>query len=123
MFTDVFFTPILVNDLIDRMIRLTECGASGIMNVGGANRLSKYDFGVQLARAFGYAQHHIDPVPLDRLKLLAPRPRDMSLNSAYTERVIGTSTPTVEDGLRRLVQLGREQWPRGLGKAMGATPT
>jgi dTDP-4-dehydrorhamnose reductase len=122
MFNDVFFTPILVNDLIDRVVGLLDAGASGIVHVGGADRLSKYDFGRRLAAAFGYADEHIVPIPVGQLTLKAERPRDMSLNSHKAEGLLDSPTPTLDEGLIRLHRLGREGWPLALERVM-TTPS
>jgi dTDP-4-dehydrorhamnose reductase len=121
MFDDVFFTPILVNDLIDRFVSLFDRGASGVLHVGGADRLSKFQFGVRLARTFGYPETGIVPVPIDAMKLGAPRPRDMSLDSRQAELLLGSPMPTLDDGFARLQRLSREQWPQALERAMSAS--
>lgn len=120
MFDDVFFTPVLVNDLVDRCMALLEAGASGILHVGGAERLSKYGFGVRVARAFGYADPDIVPVSIGTLSLTAVRPRDMSLNSLRADALLG-SRAALAEGLTRLQRLRQEGWPREMEEAVSAS--
>jgi len=59
MFSDVFFTPILINDLVDVMVELIGRGATGIFHVVGSERLSKYTFALKVAEVFGYPKDGI----------------------------------------------------------------
>ena len=52
LFKDIYYTPILVEPLVDTVHELVQRKASGIFNVVGDDRISKYDFGLKLAREF-----------------------------------------------------------------------
>ena len=118
MFSDVFFTPILIDDLVDLILRLVERGATGVFNVAGGTRLSKHDFALKLAGAFSYPTDGIRSISVEGYPFTAPRPRDMSLNSDKTQSYLGVQMPNVEDGLRRLVDLKREGRHHVLEEAM-----
>ncbi len=81
LFTDVFFTPILADSLAFGAHELLEGGASGIFNVVGDERLSKYEFALLLADQFSLPRERIQPKQLNGSHLVAPRPRDMSLDN------------------------------------------
>lgn len=102
MFSDVFFTPILVNELIDVIFTLLKAGAEGVYNIAGRERVSKHSFGVRLAEVFNYSPVRIRPIIVDERGLRARRPKDMSLNCEKTAREIGYQMPGVSDGLWRL---------------------
>ena len=120
MFADVFFTPLLVNDLIDRAVALLERDGSGVVNIVGADRLSKYAFGLRLARTFGFSEDQILAVETSTVSLNAVRPRDMSLSSLRAEELLGSPMPSVDAGLARLQQLGAGGWPQKLARAVVA---
>lgn len=101
-FTDVFTTPISTPDLINAMMSLVLCGQSGIFNVTGADRISKYEFARKIAVAFGYPVDRILPISVDDLNLKALRPRDMSLSSEKFLRVLGKAPMRIDDGIRTL---------------------
>src|SRR5262249_14757224 len=84
MFTDVFITPILINDLLECIVQLLQINVSGVLNVAGSERVSKYEVGVRTARYFGYSPERIHPISVEEFPFAAPRPRDMSL---ATDRV------------------------------------
>ncbi|MDD9842057.1 MAG: SDR family oxidoreductase [Alphaproteobacteria bacterium] len=80
LFNDVFYTPATSHQLIKKAHALVEQNAKGIFNMVGAEKLSKYDFGLQLAQAFDLDERLITACSIDEAGLLAKRPKDMSLS-------------------------------------------
>lgn len=107
MFDDVFITPILADRLADHAHRLLDLGAKGIYNVVGDERISKYDFGVALARAFGLPERLICRGKISASQLSAKRPPDMSLDNSKARARLGASLGTVAEHLRLLQQQER----------------
>lgn len=89
MFDDVFFTPILADALALTAQSLLSLGACGIYHVVGDERISKYDFGLKLARIFGLDVGLIERTSVADAKLAARRPLDMSLSNARTRKLLG----------------------------------
>jgi dTDP-4-dehydrorhamnose reductase len=118
MFTDIFFTPILINTLIDAILELQRQGARGIFNVAGGERLSKYEFGVQVARRHGYSETQIHPCSVRSFPFKAPRPRDMSLSTAKAAGMLGHLMPTMAESLAGLQRLQDQGWPERLEAAV-----
>lgn len=105
MFSDVYFTPILINDLIDVVVQLAQRGASGIFHVAGGERLTKHAFALKLAEVFGHPRDTIRAINVKDFPFRARRPGDMSLSSKKTEQYLGFQMPVVKDGLNRLRRL------------------
>lgn len=118
LFMDVYITPILINYLVEIIEQLVLRKASGAFNVAGRDRMSKYEFGVRLAREFGYAVPGLRPVSISDASLRASRPRDMSLGTDKVSRVLGRSMPSVADSLSQLKALAGAGWPKRLWDAM-----
>lgn len=118
MFHDVFFTPILVNDLADVIFDLAATEASGIFNVSGGERISKYDFALRLADTLGYSSSRIRPISVDEFSFKARRPKEMSLECAKAETHLGISMPNTQDSLTHLRDLRLDGWPIALQSAM-----
>ena len=104
-FTDVYFCPILANDLAEILLRMTDHGLSGIYNAVGSERINKYDLGRRLAVAFGLNADQIVPVSIKDAALRAARPRDTSLTTEKIAGELGRAMPDVESGLRRFWNL------------------
>ena len=117
MFTDVFFTPILIDNLVELSLQLVAAGAKGRYNLAGGQRLSKYDFAIKAAEVFGLPGHGIRPTSVKDFPFKARRPEEMSLSSNKAEALLGSPMPSVGDGLSRL----KETKAGGRREAMEAT--
>jgi dTDP-4-dehydrorhamnose reductase len=81
LFCDVYFTPILMAHLISATHALIDNNAEGIFHITGDERLSKYDFGLNLAYAFRLDPNLIRPTALLSREDLVQRPLDLSLSN------------------------------------------
>jgi dTDP-4-dehydrorhamnose reductase len=88
LFTDEYRCPIFVDDLADALIE-----------IAGAQRLSRYKLGVKLANAF-----HTVPrfEPALCASHPAPRPRDCTLDISRAQRILKTKLRGVDDVLPRI---------------------
>jgi len=121
LFTDVFFTPIYVVDLAQRLVRLLAADAQGIVHIGGRERLSKHEFGRLMAELGGFGMDRVRTGSVKDAPLPAPRPRDVSLNSQRCARLTGLEVPEVRAGLQRfLADRGRPLTARVTVDAAGS---
>jgi len=100
-FTDVLFSPILVNHLAAPILDLLRDGYTGIFHLGGSWSGSKYEFACRLAETFEFDRSEILPAKLEGASLQATRPLDTSLDIRKVSRVLNTRTPGLDEGLRR----------------------
>jgi len=114
LFTDVFFTPILIETMVEVVHDLVEMEVSGRFHVVGDERLSKYDFGRRIAEAFDFDQTLIKPGLIGDHDALVRRPYDMSLSNLKARELLGRTLGTVCEGIARL----REQVRDGLASEM-----
>lgn len=98
-FSDIHFTPILITDLVEASMKLALKGVSGIVNVCGGERVSKFEFCRKAARIFGYDPSLIAPISIGDRILKAHRPLDMSLSTGLATALLGHAMPSVDDGL------------------------
>jgi len=108
LFTDVFFTPVLVDVLQRAVADLLTAGAAGVVHIAGDERLSKYEFGLRVARHFGLNARLIRPGLLSGSAGLVPRPRDMSLSNSRVRKLLGRSLGTVDEHLLELQRQERD---------------
>ncbi len=99
LFDDLFFTPIYVTHLVERVVALVTGGHRGTFHVAGRDRVSKHQFGLALADRAGLSAAAIVRGSLDAASLAAPRPKDISLNSDKVRLAIGRDAPSIEDGI------------------------
>lgn len=89
LFDDVYFTPILADSLAIACHQLTEQGESGIVNMVGDERLSKYEFALKLCEEFQLSPALIKRDQLAHAGLKAMRPLDMSLSNVKVRQSLG----------------------------------
>ena len=104
LFTDVFYTPILIEVLVDAIHQLIEKQASGIFNVVSDERVSKYEFGLRIADTFNLNASKIKEGTLAALPSNVRRPQDMSLSNQKISQLLGHSLGGVDKQLAQLRQ-------------------
>jgi dTDP-4-dehydrorhamnose reductase len=114
LFEDVFYTPILAESLALIAAQLVGINQSGVVNLGGDTRISKFDFGVRLAEAFGLDKSLISPVKFVSRSDLVTRPLDMSLSNKYATTLLGAPGSSLDSDILRL----RQQEEQGLAKEL-----
>jgi dTDP-4-dehydrorhamnose reductase len=123
LFDDVHFTPILADALALTAHKLAEGGASGIFNITGDDRVSKYAFGQQLAKRFELPAELIQHGQMGLAQLRATRPIDMSLANAKTRSYVGASLGSLDcyfNDLHLQERQGRRmELLRAVGEASG----
>ncbi|TAK90633.1 MAG: SDR family oxidoreductase [Burkholderiaceae bacterium] len=102
LFDDVYFTPILADALALAAHELIDKDVSGVVNLTGDERLSKYEFALQLAKEFSLPAELIRPNQLAHAHLLAKRPLDMSLDNSRAREILGRGLGTVPQFLSGL---------------------
>lgn len=106
MFKDVFFSPILVNNLSEAIFEVYERDIEGVLNVAGSERCSKLHFGEKIAEVFALDKSYIKPISIeDFTNFKAPRPRDVSLDVSKAKKMLRTELLDVEGGLVRMREL------------------
>lgn len=102
LFDNVHFTPILADSLALAAHELAALGASGIVNLVGDERLSKYEFAQRLAGCFELPAELIRRDQMTRTSLRARRPRDMSLSNAKARQMLGRRLGSADEHLAAL---------------------
>lgn len=113
-YTDLIFCPLLVNDLVEILLRMFERGLSGIYHVVSSEAQSKFAFGQMLAREFGLDETLITPASYQESGMKAPRSPRLTLRSEKLACALGETLPAQQPGLRRYAELDRQGYPRAL---------
>jgi dTDP-4-dehydrorhamnose reductase len=113
-FTDVYFCPLLANDLAEIFIRMLEMNLGGLYHVVSSESLSKYDFGQRLAERFTLDGSLINPTSVSQSGLKATRSPNLTLRSDKLARALGVPLPKLSTGLDRLYTLYQQGYPHML---------
>ena len=98
-FTDVIFCPMWVNHLSQTLIAMLEKKLSGLYHVVGAQAMSKYQFGLEVARKFGLRESLISPQSVERSSLTAKRSHNLWLSVHRLSTDLGSEIPSFSTGL------------------------
>ena len=101
-FDDVYFTPILADHLAHAAHDLSARGAAGLFHLAGDERISKYAFALKVAEHLGISGDLVQRSHVDAAGLCAPRPKDMSLDTAKARQFLGAAPKLVDDYLQAL---------------------
>jgi len=118
LFSDVFFNPILVNNLSDVIMEILEKDLRGLFHVAGSERCSKLQFGLVLAEVFDLDKNLIKPVLLSDKNLVAERPKDPSLSVERIKREVKTKLLNVREGLENFKNLYDSDYVKELRRCL-----
>ncbi len=100
LFTDEYRCPVWVRDLTSALLELAQMDFRGVIHIAGAQRVSRYELGVKLARAHGLDETWITPGLAAECG--KPRPRDCTLDISLARRLLSTRLAGVDEMLERL---------------------
>lgn len=117
-FTDVYFCPLLATDLAKVFLKMLARDMRGLYHVVSNDCISKYEFGVRLARRFSFDPALIEPVSVNKAHLTAVRSLNLSLDNDKITKQLGETLPTVSQAIQGFHQQykdGYSQFIRRMG--------
>lgn len=102
LFTDVYYTPILISSFAEIAMALIEKKAAGIFHIAGRERISKFAFGTMVAQQFGLDVSLLRPIRLSDRTDLVKRPLDMSLSNQKAAAFTGRDFGFVNEDIKEL---------------------
>ena len=109
-FTDAVFAPLEASTLGGLLLDLAGLGASGVLHLGSADAVSKYEFARAVAQVFGHDADLVDPVVMADVPFRAPRPARTALDASRAAGLLGRPLPSTRDGVERMRALRDEGW-------------
>jgi dTDP-4-dehydrorhamnose reductase len=100
LFTDEFRTPVDPESVADAVARLLAGTGSGIYHLGGPERLSRYELGLRVARAFGLPTDGLVPALQREHRGPERRAPDVSLDSGRARLELGWEPRPLDAALR-----------------------
>jgi dTDP-4-dehydrorhamnose reductase len=113
-FTDVYFCPLLANDLANIFLEMLETGLNGLYHVVSSECITKYHFGVRLSRQFGLDSDLISPTSVAEGGLKAVRSPNLTLKSDKLAQAINKPIPGLSTGIQRFHSLYQQSYPQKL---------
>jgi len=114
-FTDVVFCPMWVNHLAQTLIAMLEKDLHGLYHVVGAQTMSKYQFGVEIAKRFGLRESLITPQSVEKSSLTAKRSHNLQLSIHKLSTDLGRDIPDFSAGLDGFYTQFQQGYPQKIG--------
>jgi len=111
-FTDVVFCPMLVNHLGGVLLEMLAKGLHGLYHVVGPEAMSKYQFGVEIARKFGLREGQVSPQSVDKSSLTARRSHNLWLSTHKLSTDLGHPLPIFSTGLEEFYTQYQQGYPQ-----------
>jgi dTDP-4-dehydrorhamnose reductase len=111
-FTDVIFCPIFVNHTTRFLLAMLEKGLCGLYHVVGGQAMSKYHFGVEVARKFGLSENLIIPRSVEGSGLAARRSHNLRLSIHKLSTDLGRAIPSFSTGLDEFYTQFQQGYPQ-----------
>ena len=116
LFNDVYFSTIHVTYLARIIEGIFQKDVVGLYHLTGNDKLSKYEFGLKVAKVFNLKSDHVVSVSIDEINLGAKRPKNMALSNKSIMQELSFDLPSVEQS----IHLMKEQYDNGyLSKIKG----
>jgi len=100
LFTDEYRTPIDPESVAAALARLVEGTGAGLYHLGGPERVSRYELGLRVARAFGLRADGIVAAVQAEHRGPDQRAPDVSLDSSRARRELGWEPRPLEAAIR-----------------------
>ncbi|MBL0347075.1 SDR family oxidoreductase [Candidatus Villigracilis affinis] len=111
-FTDVKFCPMLVNDTARTLVKMLQKGLNGLYHLVGPQAMSKYQFGVEIARKFGLRDGEISPKSINTSSLNARRSNNLCLSINKISTDLGQVLPEFSTGLNEFYTQYQQGYPQ-----------
>jgi dTDP-4-dehydrorhamnose reductase len=111
-FTDVYFCPLFVGDLAETLVRMLDQGLSGLYHVVGPEALSKYAFGIRIARQFGFDVDLIRPLSVESAGLKVKRSHNLRLSVHKLSTDLGAVIPDLSTGIAKFYEQYQQGYPQ-----------
>ncbi|MCS7109758.1 MAG: sugar nucleotide-binding protein [Candidatus Micrarchaeota archaeon] len=81
-------TPTLNTNLAEMLLEIAERELKGIFHLSGATRVSRFEFALEIAKAFDLDENLIKTAKMEEMKWVAKRPRDSSLDVSKAKEIL-----------------------------------
>jgi dTDP-4-dehydrorhamnose reductase len=110
-FTNIHFCPMMVLDLIDTLLEAIQQNLKGIYHCVGPQAMSKYEFGVAIARQFGFDETLVIPASVTEGGLAAARSPNLTLSTKKLVTHLRHPLPAFAPGLAKFHDQYRHGFP------------
>lgn len=102
LFKDQKRSLISLPDLADAILEVSSKRLGGVLHLGGPEPMTRYDFGLKVARHFSFPEEWLVPVTMEQMHYVGSRCYDCSLDITKAKSLLETSFHSVDEELSSL---------------------
>ena len=99
VYNDIFFSPTLVDDVVESVFRISKKSMNGIFHVSGPDCVSKYDFALKIADVYNLDKNLILPKSIKKSKMEMKFPSKTCLDNSKASEALDQKFNSLETGL------------------------
>ncbi len=103
LFTDEYRCPLLVDNLCQILYEVAGKDINGIYNIGGPERISRYDFIKAVCEEMDLDTQLLIPTKISDINFAEPRPADCSMDSSKAKAVLETEFMPLAVAIKKFV--------------------
>ena len=111
-FDDVYFCPLFVGDLAEILTKMLKKNLSGRYHAVGSRAITKYEFGQEIAKTFGFDAGLIRPISVSASGLTAKRSTNLRLSVHKLSTALGHEIPDFSTGLAKFYTQYKQGYPQ-----------
>jgi len=101
-FTDIFFTPLEINNLCELIIETSLTNIRGIIHLASNETISKYDLVFNVAKILSLDLSLLKKGSINNLNHMAKRPMNTSLDNSKAKKLLTTSILSLEESIKKI---------------------
>ena len=101
---DQVFCPLAVDDLVMVTLKLVAKRQRGLFNLGGKDKISRFELVKKMSTALGIAKGNICPIALNTFDRLVSRPQNTSLISDKVFNLLNYTPICIEDAIDKIAR-------------------
>lgn len=105
MFEDIYFSPILVNELAEVIDKCIEKDLNGVYHACGTGMINKYEFGLKVKEIFGIKTGKIHCSSSESMHFTAQRPKNMGMSNKKICDELNIRIRTPEESIIKFYEL------------------
>lgn len=99
LYSDQYRNMISVKNVADVIAEMISSEFTGVLNIGGPDSISRYDFGKLLAKKLNYSENLIKPVKFSKIDSEIDSPLNVTLNIKKAQYCLDVELLSVNQGL------------------------
>lgn len=103
VFSDQYRTPGLVDNMAEAVLELADSDFRGVLHIAGTQRCSREEMARGACRLMSFNESLLEPISMFEVRMPAPRPQDVSLDSSEAQRILKTKLMGYEEGLSTIL--------------------